>query len=73
MYNGYYEGKTVLVTGVAGFKGAWWTICLLSAGAKEVIGLEKARGAFWALDPSSIVVNPFAPDATRRGVTVALS
>ena len=43
MYNGYYEGKTVLVTGVAGFKGTWLTISLLKAGAKTVIGLDKDR------------------------------
>ena len=35
--------------------------------------IEKDREAFWALDPASIVVNPFSPDAMRRGVTAALS
>jgi len=37
----YYEGKTVLVTGVAGFKGAWMALFLLRAGAKEVVGLDR--------------------------------
>jgi CDP-glucose 4,6-dehydratase len=43
MYHGYYEGKTVLITGITGFKGTWLAIALLKAGAKAVIGLDKAR------------------------------
>jgi CheY-like chemotaxis protein len=35
--------------------------------------MEKDREAFWALEPASMVVNPFSPDAMHRGVTVALS
>ncbi len=35
--------------------------------------IEKDRETFWALDPASMVVNPFSRDAMRRGVTAALS
>ena len=35
--------------------------------------IEKDREAFWALEPASMVVNPFSPDAMHRGVTLALS
>lgn len=41
MYHHYYEDKTVLVTGVAGFKGTWLAMALLDAGAREVIGLDR--------------------------------
>ena len=34
---------------------------------------DQDREALWALGPASIVVNPFSPDAMRRGVAVALS
>lgn len=37
-FNGFYNGKTVLVTGHTGFKGSWLCIWLLEMGAK-VIGL----------------------------------
>ncbi len=53
-------------------KGRWPTVPTVVVLTTEA-GIEKAREALWALDPSSIVVNPFAPDAMRRGVTVALS
>jgi CDP-glucose 4,6-dehydratase len=39
MFNGYFEGKRILVTGVAGVKGAWLALALLDAGA-EVLGLD---------------------------------
>lgn len=38
IFNGFYKGKTVLVTGHTGFKGSWLCIWLLEMGAK-VIGL----------------------------------
>jgi CDP-glucose 4,6-dehydratase len=41
---GYYFGKTVLVTGHTGFKGAWLSLWLIELGA-NVVG--------YALDPSS--------------------
>jgi len=34
---------------------------------------DQDREALWALGPASVVVNPFSPDAMRRGVAVALS
>ena len=43
MYNNFYHDKTVLVTGIAGFKGTWMAIALLDAGVKEIIGLDKER------------------------------
>lgn len=43
MYNGFYHDKTVLVTGIGGFKGTWLAIALLEAGVREIIGLDKER------------------------------
>ena len=40
MFNNYYKNKRVLVTGHTGFKGSWFTIWLLSLGAK-VYGISK--------------------------------
>lgn len=40
MFNDYYRGKTVLVTGDTGFKGSWLTIWLLRLGAR-VIGVSR--------------------------------
>ncbi len=37
LFNGYFKGKKVLVTGHTGFKGSWLSIWLLQLGA-EVIG-----------------------------------
>ncbi len=34
---------------------------------------EQDHEALWALGPASIVVNPFSPEAMRRGVAAALS
>ena len=34
MFGGVYEGKTVLVTGDTGFKGAWLTLWLTKLGAR---------------------------------------
>lgn len=42
MFNGYFEGKRILVTGVAGVKGTWLALLLLEAGA-EVSGLDIRR------------------------------
>ncbi|NQX40301.1 CDP-glucose 4,6-dehydratase [Pedobacter steynii] len=39
MFNHIYQGKTVLVTGHTGFKGAWITAWLLKLGAK-VVGIS---------------------------------
>ena len=44
LYNGFYRGKRVLVTGHTGFKGSWLSIWLHELGA-EVIGV--------ALDPQT--------------------
>lgn len=44
LFNGYFKGKKVLVTGHTGFKGSWLSIWLLQLGA-EVIG--------YALDPKT--------------------
>jgi hypothetical protein len=35
--------------------------------------IKQDREALWALGPASIVVNPYSPDALRRGVVAALS
>lgn len=43
MYGDFYRDKTVLVTGIAGFKGAWLALTLLEAGATEIVGLDKER------------------------------
>jgi CDP-glucose 4,6-dehydratase len=40
MFENYFEGKCVVVTGVAGVKGTWLALMLLHAGA-TVIGLDK--------------------------------
>lgn len=40
MFGGVFQGKTVLVTGHTGFKGAWLTSWLLALGAK-VVGLSR--------------------------------
>ena len=42
MFNDYFEGKRVLVTGVSGVKGTWLALMLLEAGA-EVTGLDKQQ------------------------------
>ncbi len=34
---------------------------------------DQDQEALWELGPASIVVNPFSPDAMRRGVAAALS
>lgn len=39
MFNNYYEGKKILVTGVAGVKGTWLALALLEAGA-EIVGVD---------------------------------
>lgn len=45
MFNGFFGGKRVLVTGVAGVKGSWLALELLEAGS-EVCGLDmKAPGS----------------------------
>ena len=38
-FDGFFEGKVVAVTGVAGVKGVWLALALLEAGA-EVVGLD---------------------------------
>lgn len=41
LFNGFYHGKTVLITGHTGFKGSWLAIWLHSLGANVVgIGLD---------------------------------
>ena len=45
IFNGFYKGKRVLVTGHTGFKGSWLSIWLHELGA-EVIGVS--------LDPYSV-------------------
>lgn len=40
IFNGFYNGKRVLVTGHTGFKGSWLSIWLNELGA-EVIGVAK--------------------------------
>src|SRR5713226_8216611 len=40
MFNDYFNGKSVLVTGVAGTKGVWLALMLMDAGAR-VTGLDK--------------------------------
>ncbi|HNY05827.1 MAG TPA: NAD-dependent epimerase/dehydratase family protein, partial [Candidatus Egerieousia sp.] len=40
IFNGFYNGRKVLVTGHTGFKGSWLSIWLHSLGA-EVIGVAK--------------------------------
>jgi CDP-glucose 4,6-dehydratase len=42
LFHGYYKGKRVLVTGVAGVKGSWLALLLLRAGA-VVTGLDKRQ------------------------------
>ncbi len=39
MYNGFFDGKKALVTGVAGVKGSWLALELLQAGA-QVVGAD---------------------------------
>lgn len=39
MFNNFYNGKRILVTGVAGVKGTWLALALLEAGA-EVSGVD---------------------------------
>ena len=41
IYNGFFKGKKVLVTGHTGFKGSWLCIWLHELGAKVVgVGLD---------------------------------
>lgn len=40
VFNNFYKGKRVLVTGHTGFKGSWLSIWLHELGA-EVIGVAK--------------------------------
>ena len=42
VFNGFYSGKRVLVTGHTGFKGSWLSIWLHELGA-EVIGVAMIR------------------------------
>lgn len=42
MFDGYFEGKRVLVTGVAGVKGTWLGLMLLRAGA-VITGLDRRQ------------------------------
>lgn len=44
MFDDYFKGKRVLVTGVAGVKGTWLALMLLCAGA-TLTGLDKRRPA----------------------------
>jgi len=44
MFDNYFDGKRVLVTGVSGVKGTWLALMLLQAGAL-VTGLDKRRAA----------------------------
>src|SRR5438045_2796090 len=39
MFNNFYQGKTILVTGVVGVKGTWLALALLEAGA-QVKGID---------------------------------
>ena len=43
MYDSFFEGKTVLVTGLGGAKGAWLGWYLLEAGAARIIGIDNAQ------------------------------
>ena len=40
IFNSFYKGKRVLVTGHTGFKGSWMSIWLNELGA-EVVGVAK--------------------------------
>ena len=40
IFDGFYKGKKVLVTGHTGFKGSWLTTWLIKLGAK-VVGISK--------------------------------
>jgi CDP-glucose 4,6-dehydratase len=44
MFNDYFDGKRVLVTGATGTKGTWLSLMLLDAGA-TVTGLDKKQAA----------------------------
>src|SRR5271170_4395403 len=44
MFDNYFNGKRVLVTGVSGVKGTWLALLLLRAGA-IVTGLDKRHAA----------------------------
>ena len=52
--------------------GRWPSAPAVVVLTKEA-SIKRDRKALWALKPASIVVNPYAPDALRRGVVVALS
>ncbi len=42
MFGGFFEGKSVLVTGLSGAKGTWLGWYLLEAGAAKVVGVDTA-------------------------------
>ena len=36
MFDTFYKGKTVFLTGHTGFKGSWMSVMLVNAGAKVI-------------------------------------
>ena len=50
----------------------WPTVPAVAVLTAEA-AIKRDREALWALGPASIVVNPYSPDAIRRGVAAALS
>lgn len=42
MFDGYFQGKSVLVTGLSGAKGTWVGWYLLEAGAAKVVGVDSS-------------------------------
>ncbi len=55
-----------------GLTGRWPSVPAVVVLTKEA-AIKRDREALWALGPASIVVNPYSPEAMRRGVVAALS
>lgn len=54
LFNGFYSGKTVLVTGHTGFKGSWLAAWLSMMGA-TVIGLSKDKRTRLCVDEKGLI------------------
>ena len=68
IYNGFFKGKKVLVTGHTGFKGSWLCIWLHELGAEVVgDGGDVLAGALGDIARGGALQAEFAEQFGRRG------